>query len=252
MSQPLMIFRIGAFIALLFLIRHSHKLNGTRRTAILFATILLMSVYREGSISFMARFFGYERPYQPRADLGHIGFLNFVVLAGWIFCTYLSFNLGRMIQRRHFPATNIFFTLALTALVSMTVSYPVEVTGMHLGMWLWSNWALQDPIRWIPFQWPFDAFQGWSNTTFMLMLVYCGIDQRLFSNSALTNALITLGLFFVWVYSFAFLPTLARSYDAPTWLFFVYLAAATMIGITGPVLPWRRTRLVAGELPNEA
>lgn len=223
-------FQVGAFIALLILVRHSVRVRGARQSAILFGALILLSLYREGTVSMFVDWFSKERPYSPKAAMGHIGFVNFVVIAGWLFTTYVSFGLATLIQRRQFPKANVFLTLSLSAVIATTISYAVEVTGIQLHLWEWAGWAIHDQLKWIPFGWPFDAVQGWANTVFMFMMVYCGIEQRLFSQSPARNALITFGLFFFWVYSFLYLPKIL-SHEAPTWLLVVYMLIAAYRGM---------------------
>jgi hypothetical protein len=247
-TEAASIFRVSAFAALILLVVHSIRSEGVRTTALLFGYLLAMSIFREGNISFFVHVFGLEAPYQPDANMGHLWFVNAVVLAGWVFTTYISFLMAKMIQRRHFPGTNLFLTLALTALVTTTISYPVEITGIRLHFWEWAEWATSDPMRWIPFGWPFDAYQGWANTSFMFMFVYCGIRYRMFSAAKRRNMFITIGLFLFWVYSFL-LPLPKLYYDQPTWLFFVYVAVATYLGFARPRLPLRLRSPAAAEVP---
>ena len=135
MTFPLLLFRAGAFAALVLLVRHAWRTEGGRVAGILVGYLTVMAVVREWTVASVSHAIDQPVPYRRTPKLGHIGLVNLVVVAGWVFTALVSFELARMIQRRNFPGTNVFLTLALTALVTTTISYAVEITGMRIHLW---------------------------------------------------------------------------------------------------------------------
>lgn len=191
MTSAALLFRAGAFVALALLVRYAWRREG-RRAALIFVGYLSgMAALREWAVHRLSESIDQPIPYAADARLGQLGAVNVVVVAGWVFTALLSFALAKEIQKRSLPGTNIFLTIALTALVTTTISYCVEVTGMRIALW---HWTQPTPVSWLPFDWPFDAFEGWASTSFMLILVYCALRYRLFAKSAWASAAITLGI----------------------------------------------------------
>jgi hypothetical protein len=191
MNGAALFLRVGAFVALLLLIRHTLRHEGRRRTLLLVGYLVLMGALREWLVRWLSAATDQPVPYSANATLGQIGALNLIVVAGWVFTVLLSFELAKLIQRRNFPRTNIFFTLALSALVTTAISYAVETCGMRIHLWTWRQLL---PVEWLPFDWPFDAFEGWAATSLVILLVYCGLRYRLFSSRRWSSAAITAGL----------------------------------------------------------
>ena len=230
MTFPLLLFRAGAFFALVLLVRHEWRREGGRAASVLVAYLTVMAVVREWTVSSVSRAIEQPVPYTPDPKLGHIGLVNLVVVAGWIFTALVSFELAKMIQRRNFPGTNVFLTLALTALVTTAISYAVEVTGMRIHLW---SWHAVHPVEWLPFDWPFDAFEGWASTSFMIMLVYCAVRYRLFSSDRWWSAAITLALLLLFG-----LADLAQPWLGPESprkkVTVIYIALSIVLGFTAP------------------
>jgi hypothetical protein len=224
------LFRVGAFVALLLVVRHVKRMEGGRAAGILVAYLTAMAIVREWVVAGLSHAIDEPRPYTPDPTLGHLGLVNVVVVAGWVFCALVSFALAKMIQRRNFPGTNVFFTLALIALVTTAISYPVEVTGMRIHLWTWH--ALH-PVVWLPFEWPFDAFEGWAATSFMIMLVYCAVRYRLFSPDPVRRAAVTAGLLLLFG-----LADLAQPWLGPESprkkVTVVYLTLSVVLGFAAP------------------
>ena len=194
MTWSALFFRAGALIALLIVIRYTLRLEGRRNGALLVAYLVVMGTLREWTVTRLSAAIDQPVPYTPDGTLGQIGGFNVVVVAGWVFTILLSFYLARLIQRRNFAGTNIFFTLALSALVTTAISYAVETCGTRIHLWTWRQ---PSPVEWLPFDWPFDAFEGWAATSLVILLVYCGLRYRLFapqrwSSAAITGALVAL------------------------------------------------------------
>jgi hypothetical protein len=204
--------------------------DGGRTSAGLVVYLFLMGAAREWVVAGLSRATSQPAPYTPDPHLGHLGVVNVVVVSGWVFTAMLSFVLAKLIQRQSFPGTNVFFTLALTALVTTAISYAVEVTGIRIHLW---TWHASHPVRWLPFDWPFDAFEGWASTSFMLMLAYCGFCGRLFSNSRVWSTAITAGLLLLFALADLAQPWLGP--DSPRKKVTVlYVALAVVLGFAAP------------------
>lgn len=230
MNPASLLFRGGAFLALILLVRHALRTEGRRAGAILVGYLVVMAAAREWLVASLSHAIDKPLPYQADAHLGHFGLLNVVVIAGWVFTTLLSFSLAKRIQRRNFPATNIFLTLALTALMTTTISYAVEVTGMRLGLWRWHE---VHPVEWLPFDWPYDAFEGWAATSFMIMLVYCGVRYRLFSANRWRSTAVLVAIVAIFGLSDLLQPLLGP--DSPRKkVTYVYLAVSVVLGWWAP------------------
>jgi len=181
MSWGAIVFRAGAFAALLILIRHAWRIEGARAGGTFVAYLTGFACFREWLVSRIAIMKHDRLPYVPEPGLGHVGPVNIVVVAGWVFTALLSFALAKMIQRRNFPGTNVFLTLVLTALISTTIAYAVEVTGTRIPLWKWTN---PQPASWLPFECPFDIFDAWGTTSFVIIGIYCAVRFRLFAQRA--------------------------------------------------------------------
>jgi hypothetical protein len=232
MKPEMLFFEVAAFCALLLLVRHSARTEGLRTAALFFIYLLAMAVFREWLVYSLTRSIDKPVPYSSDATMGRIGFVNLVVVAGWVFTTYLSFGLARLIQRRNFEGTNVFFTLAMTALVTTAISYAVETAGMRLGLWTWTQ-SNRRPVAWLPFEWPFDAFEGWAATSFMIVSVYCALRFRLFSPVRWRSVSITAAL--LALYSVADLTVRWLGPSSPRKkLTVIYIAAAVVLGFVAP------------------
>lgn len=230
MSFPALLFRGGAFVALILLVRYAKRVEGSRGAAILVGYVTLMATTREWVVSALSHAIAQPVPYAADAKVGHLGPVNVVVVAGWVFTTLASFALAKMIQRRNFPGTTIFLTLALTALVTSSISYAVEVTGMRIQLW---TWHAVHPVEWLPFDWPFDAFEGWAATSFMIMLVYCTVRYRLLWSDAWRRAAALAGL--VLLFGLADLAQPWLGPESPRKkVTVVYFALSVVLGFTAP------------------
>ena len=186
-----MLFRIGALVALVLLVHHVARREGWRATLVFVVYLGAAATVREWAVRRISHSIAQPVPYASNAHLGQIGGVDLVVVSGWVFTSILSFELAKAIQRRNLPDTNVYLTLCLTALVTTSISYAVEVTGTRIGLWTWGH---PHPVEWLPFDWPYDAFEGWAATSFMLMLVYCAFRYRLFSENAIARFAATAGL----------------------------------------------------------
>ncbi len=178
MTGAHIVFRAGALIALLFLVRYTLRRDGRRDALWLVGFLVLMAALREWAVVQLSSAISQPVPYTPDPSLGQIGTLNLVLIAGWVFTILLSLELARLVQQRNFPGTNVFFTLALAALVTTAVSYSIETCGTAIHLWTWRH---PSTVGWLPFDWPFDAFEGWAATSLTILLAYCGLRYRLFS-----------------------------------------------------------------------
>jgi hypothetical protein len=225
-----LLFRVGAFVALGLLVRYAWRREGPRVAMAFVAYLVVMAAVREWAVHRLTESIQQPIPYTADARLGQLGAINVVVVAGWVFTALLSFALAREIQRRSLPGTNVFLTLALTALVTTSISYCVEVTGMRISLWRWTQ---PTPVWWLPFDWPFDAFEGWASTSFMLMLVYCAARYRLFARSLWASAAITLAVLLF--FGLADLSTPWLGPESPRKkVTLLYVAAAVILGFKAP------------------
>ena len=229
MTPGALLFRAGAFVALILLILHARRTEGGRATAILVVYLFVMATVREWAVAQIVHAIDMPVPYQANGNLGRLGVVNVVVVAGWVFTALLSFAVAKMIQQRNLPGTNIFLTLALTALVTSTISYGVELTGMRIRLWQW--WT-PHPVEWLPFEYPEDAFEGWPATTFMLMLIYCTWRYRLFSNKAWRRAAALIAL--VALFGLSDLAQRWLIHSPRKKLTVVYLMLSTLLGFWSP------------------
>jgi hypothetical protein len=229
-SPAALLFRGGALVALVLLVMHVRRTEGGRPAAILIAYLVTMASIREWAVATIVHAIDQPLPYQADSKLGHFGLVNVVVVSGWVFTALLSFTLAKAIQRRNLPGTNIFLTLTLTALVTTTISYRVEVTGMRIQLWRWHE---VHPVAWLPFDWPFDAFEGWAATSFMIMLVYCAARYRLFSERPWRCAAVTLALIALFALSDLLQPWLGPSSPRKK-VTVLYLLLSTLLGFRAP------------------
>ena len=229
-TAALSLFRAGAFVALLLLSRHAWRTEGSRSAALFLGYLLGFACFRESVVWLVSQAKHDAPPYVPNPALGRVGVVNVVVVAGWVFTALVSFALAKMIQRRGFPGTNVFLTLALTALVTTTVGYAVEVTGIRSQLWRWSN---PSPLSWLPFDCPSDMFDAWGTTTFVILSVYCAIRYRLFGAKPARRAAVLGALFGIF----------AMAVVAQKWLgeapphqkvVALYVALATVLGFAAP------------------
>lgn len=220
MTFAALLFRGGAFAALALLVRYAIRTEGSRAGTILVAYLALMGACHEWLVPTAAQAIGQPRPYSPGPSVGILP-VNLVIAAGWIFAVLVSLALARLIQRRHFPSTNVFLTMALTALITTAISYPVEVMGTRVGFWTWHSTYT---VPWLPFDWPFDAFEGWPTTSLMIVLVYCTIRYRLFSARPWLRA----GVLVLALAAYGLSVTQPWRITAP------YLVVATVLGFVAP------------------
>ncbi len=226
------IFRIGAFIALAALVRYTWRTEGARTGGGFVAYLVAFACFREWLVSRIAIIKHDVPPYTPTPGPGQLGPINVVVVAGWVFTALLSLALSRMIQRRNFPGTNIYLTLALTALVSTAIGYAVEVTGIRIPLWKWNN---PHATPWLPFDCPSDVFDAWGTTSFIIVGVYCAVRFRLFARTPSRRLAAFVGLMLVfWGAVFA----VKWFGEGPPHqkVVLLYIAAATLLGFTAP--PW--------------
>lgn len=230
MSPAANLFRGGAFVATLLLVRYTTRTEGSRRGALFVGYLVAFSCVRERLVWLISRENGDSLPYRPAPGLGQIGAVNVVVAAGWVFTILVSFALARMIQRRNFPGTNLFLSLGLTALVTTAVAYAVEVTGMRLPLWRWSHPHL---VSWLPLSFPADAFEGWATTAFVVMLTYAAFRYRLFGATRARSLWVTAAVLAVF-----WLSVLAQHWirrDPPQQIVMIaYVAASTLLGFFAP------------------
>jgi hypothetical protein len=229
-SPAAILFRVGAFVALVLLVRYARRTEGARAGTLLVAYLVGMSAVREVVVASISHAIDKPVPYQADAKLGHLGLVNVVVVAGWVFTALLSFAIARLIQRRSFPGTNVFLTLALTALVTTAISYTVELTGMRIALWKWNE---VHPVSWLPFEWPFDAFEGWASTSFMIMLVYATVRWRLFSPSRVRRTATLLALCAIFVGADLLTPVLGPESPRKK-VTLVYVVGAVLLGFWAP------------------
>lgn len=229
MTPGALLFRAGAFVALVLLVLHARRTEGGRAAAILVGYLFVMATVREWAVAQIVHAIDMPVPYHANGNLGRLGVVNLVVVAGWVFTALLSFAVAKMIQQRNLPGTNIFLTLALTALVTSTISYSVELTGMRIRLWQWGS---PHPVTWLPFDYPEDAFEGWPATTFILMLVYCTWRYRLFSPHAWRRAAALLAL--VALFGVADLGQRWLVHSPRKKLTVVYVILSTLLGFWSP------------------
>jgi len=224
------VFKGGAFVALLVLLHYVKRTQGWRATVVLVLYLTIMATVREWTVVHLSLATNHPPPYAANPSLGHLAGVNVVVVVGWVFTTILSFCLAQMIQRRQFPDTSLFLTLVLTALVTTTISYAVEITGMRMNLWTWKT---PDPVAWLPFDWPFDAFEGWASTSFLFMLGYCAVRYRLLARNAWVSAAVAFALA-----AFTALADLAQPLLGPASprkkVMVVYMIAAVFLGFRSP------------------
>jgi hypothetical protein len=228
----MLFFELSAFVALMLLIRHSARVDGARETLRLFLYLAVMSVAREWLVWNLSLAIDKPMPFTSEAKLGRIGFINLVVVTGWMFTSFLSFSLAKMIQRRQFPQSNIFLTLSLTSIVANTIAYAVETTGMRLHLWTWNPTA-RSPVRWLPFDFPADGFEGWPATAFIMMFVWCALRYCLFTPVRWRNIAITLIILGIW--AAADLTVVWFGPESPRKkLTFVMMLCSTFLGFAAP------------------
>ncbi|MBI5537410.1 MAG: hypothetical protein HY898_32100 [Deltaproteobacteria bacterium] len=193
MRSEIAFFQLSAAAALVLLFRHAWRTFGRRDAILLFGFLLLMGTVRELDVVAISQMTDKPHPFSPDAAMAKLGPVSMGVVGGWVFCAYTSFFLARLIQRRSLRGTNVFMTLALSALITMGISYAVEVTGMRLHLWDWEQHASY--VGWLPFGWTFNAFDGWAATSFNIMLLWCTLRYKLFSPVRWLSALVGTSLF---------------------------------------------------------
>lgn len=231
MRSEVLFFEASAFFALVLLARHALRHFGRKHGLVLLLYLAAMGFLRELLVIWLTASTGKPHPFAPDASMGSVAGVNFAVVGGWVFTAYTSFLLSGMIQRRSFPRTNVFLTLALTALVTSTVSYAVETSGTRLRLWVWDRQC--SPLTWLPFDWPVNAFDGWAATSFVILLPYCVVRYRMFSRRLWVSLLVAVGLFALYALSDLAVGWLGP--DSPRMkLTVVYLVAALLLGFIAP------------------
>ncbi|MCX7957969.1 MAG: hypothetical protein N3B13_02900 [Deltaproteobacteria bacterium] len=167
---------------------------------VIFVYLFSFSFIRELIVKGLTAATDKPMPFEPHQALGNILGVNLVVVAGWVFTTYISYVLAIELRKKIFPSSNEFMTIALVPLFASAISYCNEVTGIRLGLWQW-EYQSGLPMRWIPFDWPFNAFEGWSATSMMIMFLYICVRERLFVPNIWINLVITSVLFIVYAAS---------------------------------------------------
>lgn len=194
MTAEVLFFDLSAFAALVVLVRHAVRTSGAAEAAREIGFLAGFAVFREMVVAALCRVNQVPPPYTSLTGMGQVGPVNVVVASGWVFCTYCSFHLSRLIQRTAFPGTNVFLTFALTALVAGCISYGVETTGTRVGLWVWSEVSRGRVVPWLPFGWPVDALDGWAATSFWTAFAYRSFRDGLLSPVRWKGAALTVGL----------------------------------------------------------
>jgi len=231
MSGAAAFFRVGAFLALLVLVRHAWRTEGWRPALILIGYLAGFACFREWFVARFTALRGDNPPYLPDPSLGHVGPVNVVVVAGWVFTALLSLALARMIQHRNFPGTNVFLTLVLATLVSTTVGYAVEVTGIRMGLWKWTH---PRPTPWLPFHCPYEIFDAWGTTTFVTLGMYCAVRFRLFAGSALRRVAVFAAVLLVFWGAVLSMNWFGGEAPPHQKVVMLYLVLCTALGFTAP------------------
>ncbi len=195
------LFRFSAFLALLILVYHSYRINGKKETIWLFIYLFVLSFVRELIVKGLTAATDKPMPFVASGNLGNNVFgVNLVVVGGWVFTTYISYVLAVEMRRRVFPSSNCFMTIALVPLFTSAISYCNEVTGIRIGLWEW-EYQSGLPMKWIPFDWPFNAFEGWSATSMLIMFVYIATKENCFFKTRLSNLCVVVSLFLIYAAS---------------------------------------------------
>jgi len=224
-------FEVSALGALLLLARHALRTFGKKPGLVLFGYLLVMGFVRELIVIGLSSATDKPHPFTPDPAMGKVAGVNLAVVAGWVFTTYASFVLARMIQKRSLPRTNVFLTLALTALVTTAISYAVEASGTRLSLWVWDRHSSY--LSWLPFDWTLNAFDGWAATSLLIMLPYCIIKYRMFSKKAWVNVGSAIALFLV--YALSDLTVQWFGPHSPRMkMTVVYIGAALLLGFFAP------------------
>jgi hypothetical protein len=181
MKPWMLFFGIGILAANVLLVRYSWKVAGRWTTIILFTFLFLVGVQREAMLGFLAAQIRGVRPYEFAGQ----GLAPILGAPGWVFTNFLAFAWAKMIRRRTFPGTNLYWTLLLAGLVTTTISYAVEATGTRAGFWIWEQDSrVGQP--WLPFDWPAPALDGWVREP-VNMLAFCIVRYKLFSRRTRVN-----------------------------------------------------------------
>ncbi len=230
MKPEMLFFQVGALVALLLLFRYAWRLSGLRVALLLFAYLFGVSVARERLVQFLCAFCNVPLPFRSNGALRFAG-VHLVVVGGWMFTTLVSWGIARLIQQRNLPGTNRFMTLSLAALVATTIAYTVEVTGMRLHLWIW-----QQPkifyVPGLPFDLPWDGFEGWSATVFMIAGIWMALTRKVFSPNPWRHAAIAVVLVAVW--SVADLAAQALHFSPRKVLTVAYMLTALYLGLRSP------------------
>ncbi len=229
MRPEVLFFDLSALAALVILARHAVRTSGAGEAAREMGFLAGFSVFRETMVAVMCHHHQVPLPYTSLTGMGQVGPVNVVVASGWVFCTYCSFHLSRLIQRTLFQGTNVFLTLALTALVAGCISYAVETTGTRVGLWVWSEVSRS---RVVPFGWPVDARDCWAATSFMTMLAYRSFRDGLLSSVRWKGVVLTIAL--IAAYALADLGTPHFPVSPRKVLTVIYVATSAVLGFTAP------------------
>jgi hypothetical protein len=225
------LFRFGAFVALALLVRHTGRTEGTRNAAIFLTYLTGLACFRECLVWLMSRATGRPPPFSSDARLGQLGPINVLVVVGWVVTALLAFEVAKMIQRRNFPGTNLFLTLALAAVVTTAISYAVEVTGARVGLWQWGHPRL---VAWLPLDWPEDAFEGWATMSYVTLGLYAAIRYGLFARTlglSLATTALALSIFGV---SVAAERWVGHAYAPWRFVVLAYLLLSVVLGFVAP------------------
>ena len=181
MKPEAILFSAGAGVALVLLARHALRTMGPRDGLAFFGLLALFSLFRETYAVYSRLFSGKALVYIPDPSMVHLGGVHLTVVGGWVFTAYLCFNLARMIRARSFPGANALFVLGLAGILTTTVSFAVEATGMAADLWSWAAYHKSNAKFWLPFGYHNTALRGWMLTVFFVMVSAALVRSRVFS-----------------------------------------------------------------------
>lgn len=132
---------IPAAFALAFLIFHCYLYRGLRVTSTFFLICFLYSIFKENAVYY---FEGIMRNSSPPYEIlnPHIQIFHapLAICIGWMFVFYVSWCLAeRILKRINFFSKKLFPTLLLGGLITASISYCVEATGINAGWWHWTR-----------------------------------------------------------------------------------------------------------------